>query len=94
MSQVPPIPARRRRWFQFRLRTVLLGTVVLCLPLGWLSVKLERTRRQRRAVSAITNAGGFVWYLALQVLHLGKTQVTFQDANAFEEKLGRSVIIR
>ena len=59
-----PIPASRYRWLQFRLRTVLLGTVVLCLPLGWLSIKLERTRRQRRAVIAITNAGGFVWYLA------------------------------
>jgi hypothetical protein len=34
----------------------------MCLPLGWLGTKLERTRRQRRA-AAVINAGGSAWYL-------------------------------
>lgn len=53
----------RRRWLQFKLRTLLVAMVAACIPLAWLTMKLERTRRQRRAVVAIDNVGGNVWYI-------------------------------
>jgi internalin A len=53
-------PPKRRRWFQFRLRTLLIALLVLSLPLSWFAVELQRVRRQRQAVEAIKQLGGFV----------------------------------
>lgn len=52
----------RRRWFQFRLRTLLIAVLVLSLPLSWLAVRMDRARRQREAVEAIRALGGQVVY--------------------------------
>ena len=59
MTTTPP---KRRRWFQFRLRTVLIAVLVLSLPLSWLAVRLERARRQKPALLAVEQAGGIVLY--------------------------------
>ena len=53
---------KRRRWFQFKLRTLLIAILVLSLPLSWFAVRLERARRQREAVQVIEALGGTVWY--------------------------------
>ena len=52
----------KRRWFQFSLRTLLIGVFVLSLPLSWFAVRMERARRQREAVEAIERLGGWVVY--------------------------------
>ena len=52
----------RRRWFQFRLRTLLVLVVVLCLPLSWLAVELQRARRQYLVVQALRSHGATVHY--------------------------------
>lgn len=52
----------KRRWLQFRLRTLLIAVLVLSLPLSWFAVRMERARRQREAVQAIVKAGGRVFY--------------------------------
>ncbi len=59
MTTDPPKP---RRWFQFRLRTLLVVILVLSLPLSWLAVRMERARRQREAVEAIERLGGNAVY--------------------------------
>lgn len=56
MTTAPP----KRRWFQFRLRTLLIAILLLSLPLSWFAVALQRARRQRQAVEAIRELGGFV----------------------------------
>jgi len=38
---------RKRRWFQFSLRSVLIFVLLVSIGLSWLGVKLERARRQR-----------------------------------------------
>lgn len=53
-------PPKRRRWLQFRLRTLLIAILVLSVPLSWFAVRLERARRQREAVKAIERLGGYV----------------------------------
>lgn len=55
-------PSKRRRWLQFRLRTLLIAVLVLSLPLSWFAVRLERARRQREAVETIRQLGGAVRY--------------------------------
>ena len=44
---------RRRHWYQFSLRTLLIGVLVLSLPLSWLACRMQKARRQREAVEAI-----------------------------------------
>ena len=51
-----------RRWFQFRLRTLLIVVLVLSLPLSWFAVRMERARRQRAAVEAVSELGAIVYY--------------------------------
>lgn len=53
---------RIRKWFQFRLRTLLIAVLALSLPLSWFAVKMSRARRQREAVDAIERQAGQVTY--------------------------------
>lgn len=52
----------KRRWLQFRLRTLLIAVLVLSLPLSWFAVRMEKVRRQREAVAAIERLGGYARY--------------------------------
>jgi len=55
-------PNRRRRWFQFSLRTLLVFMLVCGAGLGWLAWKMQRATRQRETVEAIVDVGGRVFY--------------------------------
>jgi hypothetical protein len=52
-------PKRKRRWFQFSLRTLLIGVTLLAVLLGVISF---RANRQRMAVEAIKKLDGKVAY--------------------------------
>ena len=52
-------PIKRRRWFRFSLRMLLVVVTVLCV---WLAIKVNAARRQKEAVAAILSAGGTVNY--------------------------------
>lgn len=58
MTTEPP----KRRWFQFRLRTLLIIVLVLSLPLSWFAWKMEKARRQRTTIIEIESLGGRVIY--------------------------------
>lgn len=47
------------RRFQFSLKTLLLALTLGCLCFGWF---IERARRRERAIDAIVEAGGVVFY--------------------------------
>jgi hypothetical protein len=51
----------RRRWYQFSLRTMLVGMVVIGFGTAWLSLQVKRALDQRRAVKAIA-AVAEVWF--------------------------------
>ena len=52
----------RRRRFQYSLRTLLIVMLLVGGGLGWFSHKLQQTRRQRVAVTSITNLSGLVGF--------------------------------
>jgi hypothetical protein len=52
-------PKRKRRWFQFSLRSLLIFTVVCAVASPWLGRKIEQ---KREAAAAITKLGGLVFY--------------------------------
>ena len=49
-------PPKRRKWFQFRLRTLLVAILVLSLPLAWLSGRMQKVSKQRKAVELLEKA--------------------------------------
>jgi hypothetical protein len=49
----------KRRFFQFSLRTLLVVMLVVCVTLGW---KVDKVRKQRRAVAWVQESGGDVSY--------------------------------
>lgn len=62
----PPKP--KLRWYQFSLRTLFMFITLFAVACGWLSVKMQRARRQRETVQVIVEAGGLVIiYFALSL---------------------------
>ncbi len=55
-------PKRKRRWFQFSLRSLMIFTAIFAVLFGWLGSRFEQKRRQRAAAEAIVKAGGQVNY--------------------------------
>ena len=53
---------RKRRWFQFRLRTLLIFTLVCAIGSAWVAHRAELKRKEREAVEAIIRLGGSVAY--------------------------------
>src|SRR5438309_753827 len=65
MQSEPPkaVPAKRkRRWFQFSLRSLLIFTVICAVGSTWLGKRIERKRIERQVVDAIVKLGGGVHY--------------------------------
>jgi Leucine Rich Repeat (LRR) protein len=55
-------PKRKRRWFQFSLRSLLILVLVAGLGMAWLAALKRRADRQQTAAETIVNAGGSVFY--------------------------------
>jgi hypothetical protein len=50
-------PKRKRRWYQFSLRTLLVVTAIVAVACGWLGSKIEQRRRQRDALATLAKLG-------------------------------------
>jgi hypothetical protein len=55
-------PNRKRRWYQFRLRTLMIFVLISAIPCALLGRKFERKRHEREIVDSIKKAGGTVLY--------------------------------
>ena len=55
-------PKARRRWYQFGLRTLLIGVTLAGCGFGWLGIKVQNSRQQAAVVAAIRKLGGDVLY--------------------------------
>ena len=63
------------RWpFQFSIRSLLVMTLAVAVPCGWLSVQLKEAKEQRDAVAAIKQLEGSVAY-ADEVGRLGNWEI-------------------
>ena len=50
------------RWFQYSLRSLFLLTLVACVAMSWVAVRLQGVRCEKEAVEEINKLRGFVWY--------------------------------
>ena len=72
-SDAPPAAEKSQpklRWFQYRLRSLFLLTLVVAIGMSWLTVTMRNQRQQKAAAEAIEKAGGVV---TAEPTWLGKT---------------------
>jgi len=55
-------PRRKRRWYQFSLRTLLIAVSIIAIPCALLGQKLERKRGERKALAALAEYDGQLKY--------------------------------
>ena len=55
-------PKRKRRWYQFSLRSLLIFIAVVAAGCAWLTGKVKRKRWERAAVEALRKKGAMVTY--------------------------------
>jgi Leucine Rich repeat len=55
-------PNRKRRWFQFSLRSLLIVVVSVAIPCVWLGRTAWRKRKETRAIDSIDRSGGTVLF--------------------------------
>ena len=61
-STFTPRERKKRRWYQFSLRSLMICTLVCAVGAGWVGRRMERKRKERVAVEVITKHGGNVEY--------------------------------
>jgi len=76
-----------KRRFRFSLRTLLVVVVLLSVGLGWFAFKMRQAERQRKAVEAIIEAGGWVTYDCDLYEDLGYMQRPVSPAPAWLTRL-------
>lgn len=55
-------PKRKRRRFQFSLRSLMIFTLICAVGSAWVARRIEQKRREREAADAIVELGGQVAY--------------------------------
>ena len=55
-------PRRKRRRFQFSLRSLLIVVTLVGIVCGWLGSKIDRKVKERKLIEAIVKRRGVVWY--------------------------------
>ncbi len=56
----PAAPYPKLRWYQWRLRSLFILTLLVAIGMSWLTVTMRDQRRQKVAAEAIRKAGGWV----------------------------------
>jgi hypothetical protein len=65
MTTTTATSAPRRRWFRFRLRTLLIVVTMLSLPLAWVGWELQKVRQERPVIASIEEQGGEVYFYSI-----------------------------
>ena len=76
MNVIPATKALpQRRWFQLRLRTLLVLVTLASVPLSWVGWELDQRRREKQAIAWVEEMGGTVILKNPNILSLAGTKV-------------------
>lgn len=78
----------RRKWFQFKLMTLLVAVLVLSLPLSWVAVRMRRVRRQRVVTEQLESIGWSVEFHDMRIV----SPLNRNQAYSFEPPYSLKVI--
>ena len=56
-------PKRKRRWYQFSLRSLMIFTLIVAIPCAWLGRKIERKGQEREAAVWLVRRKDFFWQI-------------------------------
>jgi hypothetical protein len=64
-------PKRKRRWFQFSLRTLLVGVTLLAIPCAYVGWQIKIVRERKALAREVSEAGGNLFFVseAIQPMH-------------------------
>jgi len=54
-------PTPKRRWYQYRLRTLVVLMLLASIGMSWVAVRMERARRQQAALAELGKSGPMLW---------------------------------
>lgn len=80
---------RRRRWFQFTLRTLLVMVFGVAILLAWFATRLHQARQQREALATARRAGAVAFYEQEVRWRAGRYEDATQEAPAKARGPGR-----
>jgi hypothetical protein len=63
MADHPATTEPKRRWYQFRLRTVLVGVVLLSIPLAYVGRQAKQVAQRKAMLKWIVDRGGTIFHL-------------------------------
>ena len=61
-SEKQQLPKPKRRWFQLRLRTLLVLVTLASGAFGWVGWELDQRRREKVAIAWVEKMGGEVTF--------------------------------
>ena len=73
---------KSRRWFRFRLRTLLILVTVVSFPLGWVGWELDQRRRENEVVAWVEEMGGVVHFYS----YIEKSGLILDARSRWEKK--------
>jgi hypothetical protein len=79
-------PKRKRRWFQFSLRTLLIGVTLLAVARAYVGQQVEIVSNRRALLDRIVSKGS--WYLSEEGFTSAKMKRTLGGSNLYDPTTG------
>ena len=59
---MPNPPEHKLRWYQYKLSSLFILTILVCLASSWYATVMHNAAKRRKAIAEIEKLGGHVWY--------------------------------
>ncbi|HEV2971233.1 MAG TPA: hypothetical protein VGY55_14760 [Pirellulales bacterium] len=70
-------PKRKRRWFQFSLRSLMIVVTLLAIPCGWLAHQARVVEERKALRSWLLDNGGVIHEAQYEMEHPETSQITW-----------------
>jgi hypothetical protein len=61
-------PEPKRRWFQFRLRTLLVLVLLASGVFRWAGWELDQRRKEKKTIAWVEGMSGYVYFLEMKTM--------------------------
>ena len=59
---MPHPPEHKLRWYQYKLSSLFILTILVALPCSWYATQMDNAAKRRAAIAEIEKLGGWVLY--------------------------------